>query len=202
MSIRRRNLFLAIPAAVAVAVIAGATSIAMNVPSRPPIVATVDLEQLFNGLDNQDAETARMENIAKEFENKIEDLRAEVEDLQAELENFEEGGDAWIATSRQVQNAISEYRAYEQYARIKVEAERAKSMRNLYARIKTAAKDFASEQTPPIDMVIIDDSIPNFEPADMAGTQRQISARRVLYANSTFDITEALLTRMNTSSGG
>ena len=202
MSIRRRNLFLAIPAAVAVAVIAGATSIAMNVPSRPPIVATVDLEQLFNGLDNQDAETARMEKIAKEFENKIEDLRAEVEDLQAELENFEEGGDAWIATSRQVQNAISEYRAYEQYARIKVEAERAKSMRNLYARIKTAAKDFASEQTPPIDMVIIDDSIPNFEPADMAGTQRQISARRVLYANSTFDITEALLTRMNTSSGG
>ena len=202
MSIRRRNLFLAIPAAVAVAVIAGATSIAMNVPSRPPIVATVDLEQLFNGLDNQDAETARMEKIAKEFENKIEDLRAEVEDLQAELENFEEGGDAWIATSRQVQNAISEYRAYEQYARIKVEAERAKSMRNLYARIKTAAKDFASEQTPPIDMVIIDDSIPNFEPADMAGTQRQISARRVLYANSTFDITEALLNRMNTSSGG
>ena len=202
MSIRRRNLFLAIPAAVAVAVIAGATSIAMNVPSRPPIVATVDLEQLFNGLDNQDAETARMEKIAKEFENKIEDLRAEVEDLQAELENFEEGGDAWIATSRQVQNAISEYRAYEQYARIKVEAERAKSMRNLYARIKTAAKDFASAQTPPIDMVIIDDSIPNFEPADMAGTQRQISARRVLYANSTFDITEALLNRMNTSSGG
>lgn len=202
MSIRRRNLFLAIPAAVAVAVIAGATSIAMNVPSRPPIVATVDLEQLFNGLDNQEAETARMEKIAKEFETKIEDLRAEVEDLQAELENFEEGGDAWIATSRQVQNAISEYRAYEQYARIKVEAERAKSMRNLYARIKTAVKDFSSEQTPPIDMVIIDDSIPNFEPADMAGTQRQISARRVLYANSTFDITEALLARMNTSSGG
>ena len=131
MSIRRRNIFLAIPAAVAVALIAGATSIALSVPSRPPIVATVDLEQLFNGLENQDAETARIDKIAKEFETQIEDLRAEIEDLQAELENFEEGGDAWIATSRQVQNAASEYRAYEQYSRIKIEAERAKSMRNL-----------------------------------------------------------------------
>ena len=66
MSIRRRNIFLAIPAAVAVALIAGATSIALSVPSRPPIVATVDLEQLFNGLENQDAETARIDKIAKD----------------------------------------------------------------------------------------------------------------------------------------
>ena len=201
ISSRPRHL-LVIPAAIAFAMIAGATAIAFKAPSRAPIVATVDLEKIFNGLAAQDQEAARIAKVAENFEAEIENLRAEVENLQAELENFEEGGDGWITTSRKVETAVSEYLAYEQYARVKIEAERSKSMRSLYAGIKEAVAAFSAEQSPPIDMVLIDDSIPEFEPADMAGTQKQISARRMLYVNNGFDITEAILAKMNASTGG
>lgn len=202
MTSRKRRLMPSVLVLVSLALIAATAHIAFEVPSSPPIVATVDLERLFNGLTQQEAEAKRLDAIAGEFDQKINELRAEVENLQAELENFEEGGEAWIMTSRKAEAAVSEYKAYDQYARLKIEAERSKSMRNLYTKIKDEVASFAIEQSPQIDMVLIDDSIPEFEPSDTAGTQQQISARRLLYVKNSFDITDEVLARMNMASGG
>jgi Skp family chaperone for outer membrane proteins len=184
------------------ALVAASAHIALNIPTAPPIVATVDLERLFNSLPEQTSESERLDAIAGEFDEQVAALRDDVENLQAELENFQEGGDTWVATSRKVAGAISEYRAVEKYARLKMEAERSKSMRSIYDRIRESVAAFAASQSPPIDIVLIDDSIPEFEPSDTAGTQRQISARRVLYVNNAFDITDALLASMNGTAGG
>ena len=202
MTPRQRRLMPSVLAFASLALIAATAHIAFEIPTRPPIVATVDLEQLFNGLAEQEAEGNRLDTIAKEYDQHIEELRSEVENFQAELENFEEGGEAWLMTSRKAEEAISEFKAYEQFSRLKIEAERSKSMREIYAKIKEEIAVFSAEQAPPIDMVLIDDSIPEFEPSDTAGTQRQISARRLLYANSSFNITEQVLARMNAASGG
>lgn len=184
------------------ALVAASAHIALNIPTVPPIVATVDLERLFNSLPDQTSESERLDAIAVEFDEQVAALRDDVENLQAELENFQEGGDAWVATSRKVAGAISEYRAVEKYARLKMEAERSKSMRSIYDHIRESVATFAASQSPPIDIILIDDSIPEFEPSDTAGTQRQISARRVLYVNNAFDITDALLASMNGTAGG
>jgi Skp family chaperone for outer membrane proteins len=202
MSSRQRRFMPKALAFASLALIAATAHIAFETPSKPPIVATVDLEQLFNGLSEQDTEAKRLDTIASQFEKKIDELRGEVENLQAELENFEEGGEAWIMTSRKAETAISEYKAYEQFARLKIEAERSKSMRNIYTKIKQVVAEFSAAQSPPLDMVLIDDSIPDFEPSDTAGTQRQISARRMLYVNNSYDITEEVLARMNSTTGG
>lgn len=202
MTSRKRRLMPSVLALVSLALVAATAHIAFEVPSRPPIVATVDLERLFNGLTQQEAEAKRLDAIAGEFDQHINELRGEVENLQAELENFEEGGEAWIMTSRKAEAAVSEYKAYDQYARLKIEAERSKSMRNLYSKIKEEVASFAAEQSPQIDMILIDDSIPEFEPSDTAGTQQQISARRLLYVKNSFDITDEVLARMNVASGG
>ena len=199
---QQRRVMPIVLAIASLALIAGTARFALQVPSAPPIVATVDLERLFNGRADQTSEAERLNTIAETFDAKVAALRDDVENLQAELENFEEGGEAWIGTSQRVANAISEYRAYEQYARLKMEAERSKSMRASYDRIKDAVASFATSQSPPIDVVLIDDSIPDFEPSDIAGTERQISARRVLYVNNSYDITDAILASMNGAAGG
>ncbi|MEC9156837.1 MAG: hypothetical protein VYB77_01765, partial [Planctomycetota bacterium] len=50
-----------------------------------------------------------------------------------------------------------------------------------------------------IDLVMLNDSIPTVDLSDAAGTLQQISARRILWAKSTLDITDQLLERMNGS---
>ena len=53
-----------------------------------------------------------------------------------------------------------------------------------------------------IDIVLLNDSIPEIDLSDSARTLQQISARRILYANPVLDITEALLARMNAENAG
>jgi Skp family chaperone for outer membrane proteins len=182
-------------------VLAGASRLMFAPPTSPPLVATIDLERLFNGLDIQKTEGARVDAVAVKYDTQLDGLRGQIENLQAELENFEQGGEAWLKTSRDAEAAISEYQAIEQFARLKVEAERAKSMRNVYERIKSEIETFAKAQTPPLDLVLIDDTIPVLEPSTAEAMQKQISARRMIYASSAFDITDILLERINASGG-
>jgi Skp family chaperone for outer membrane proteins len=182
-------------------VLAGASRLMFAPPTSPPLVATIDLERLFNGLDIQKTEGARVDAVAVKYDTQLDGLRGQIENLQAELENFEQGGEAWLKTSRDAEAAISEYQAIEQFARLKVEAERAKSMRNVYERIKSEIETFAKAQTPPLDLVLIDDTIPVLEPSTAEAMQKQISARRMIYASRAFDITDILLERINASGG-
>jgi Skp family chaperone for outer membrane proteins len=182
-------------------VLAGASRLMFAPPTSPPLVATIDLERLFNGLDIQKTEGARVDAVAVKYDTQLDGLRGQIENLQAELENFEQGGEAWLKTSRDAEAAIGEYQAIEQFARLKVEAERAKSMRNVYERIKSEIETFAKAQTPPLDLVLIDDTIPVLEPSTAEAMQKQISARRMIYASSAFDITDILLERINASGG-
>ncbi|MAD18619.1 MAG: hypothetical protein CMJ52_00125 [Planctomycetaceae bacterium] len=185
----------------AIALLAGAARIMLAVPNSPPIVATVDLERLFNNLGIQQTEGQRVDAVAVRYDQQLDELRGRIENLQAELENFEQGGEAWLQTSRDAEAAISEYQAIEQFARLKVEAERAKSMRTVYERIRTEVEAFSKAQDPPIDMVIIDDTVPQLEPSTAEAMQKQISARRMIYSSDAFDITDLLLDRMNAASG-
>ncbi|MEC9232467.1 MAG: hypothetical protein VX403_00995, partial [Planctomycetota bacterium] len=63
--------------------------------------------------------------------------------------------------------------------------------------IKEQAGQLATQMD--IDLVLLNDSIPTVDLSDAAGTLQQISARRILWANQTLDITDQLLERMNGS---
>ena len=49
--------------------------------------------------------------------------------------------------------------------------------------------------------VLVDDTIPELEPSTADLMQKQISARRMIYANQSFDITDIILARMNGKAG-
>ena len=197
-----RTVRLALLGIATVAALAGAGRfIVAGLPTRPPIVATIDIERLFSGLDILKTEEVRVDEVGAKFETQLQTLREEVENLQAELENFEQGGEAWLGISQKVGGAISEYRAIEQFAQLKVEAERSKAMRNVYEAMKSEIAALAASQTPPIDYVLIDDTIPELEPSTAEAMQKQISARRMIYATNSFDITDLMLARMNGKAG-
>jgi Skp family chaperone for outer membrane proteins len=197
----RRTISLAVIGIASLAMLAGAARTILDLPTRPPIVATVDLERLFNNLDVRQAGEDRVSEIGSRFDTQLEELRGRIESLQADLENFEQGGEDWLRINDTVQSTISEYRAIEQYAQLKIEAERSKAMKGVYETIKNEIASFAAAQTPPIDFVLIDDTIPELEPSTADAMLKQISARRMVYATSQFDITDAVLARMNGRGG-
>lgn len=184
-------------AAAALGLLAGGALLAFAAfaPQRPAVVASVDLEKVFNSIDLQAKTEARLKAVAGDLDQQRKTLRDGIEELQAELDSFQPGSPAQLEVATRIEEAISEFRAFEGFARAKAEAEQAKSMRQIYMTIRQAAGDLAKERG--WDYVIVDDSIPNIEPTDSQRMLQQISSRRFLYANPTFDVTGDLIAKLN-----
>lgn len=164
-------------------------------PSRPPIVAVVDLEKVFNTIESHDAREAKLEATTNEFTAKLTDLEEAVKELQGELDSFQPGSQSALELQGRVQAAVGEYKAFEQFVRLKLESEKARAMRDTYLEIRDGTKRFATERS--IDFVLLDDSIPELERANSQRTVQQISARRILFANTEFDISDDLIAYLN-----
>jgi len=175
---------------------AGLAAFAALAPNRPAVVATVDLERVFNSVDLQTRTEIRLQAMYEELGARRDELRLEIEDLQAELESFQPGSDAQIEVAGRVEEAIAEFRAWEGFAAIKLEAEQSKAMRDIYLSIRDAAAELARERG--WDYVLVDDTVPTIQPGGAEQMQQQIGSRRFLYANGAFDVTDELVARLNT----
>jgi Skp family chaperone for outer membrane proteins len=184
-------------AATAMALLVGGSLLALAAfaPQRPAVVASVDLERVFNSIDLQAKTEARLQTVAADLDAQRKVLRDGIEELNAELETFQPGSAAQLEVATRIEEAISEFRAFEGFARAKAEAEQAKAMRQIYMKIRQAAADLAKERG--WDYVMVDDSIPTIEPTDSQRMLQQISSRRFLYANPSFDITDDLIAKLN-----
>ncbi len=173
-------------------------------PQRPAVVATVDLERVFNTIDLQARTEAKLKAISADLESRRNTMRNGIEELQEELESFQPGSPAQLEVAKRIEEAIAEFRAFEAFGRMKVEAEQAKAMREIYLQIRTAAAELSKERG--WDYVMVDDSIPTIEPTDAARMLQQISSRRFLYANGSFDVTDEVVAKLNamteSASGG
>ena len=184
-------------AAAALALLVGGALLAFAAfaPQRPAVVASVDLERVFNSIDLQAKTEARLKAVAVDLDAQRKKLRDGIEELQAELESFQPGSTAQLEVATRIEEAIAEFRAFERFARAKAEAEQAKAMRQIYMSIRDAAMELAKERG--WDYVMVDDSIPTIEPTDSQRMLQQISSRRFLYANPSFDVTNDLIAKLN-----
>ncbi|MFM1890745.1 MAG: hypothetical protein RLZZ565_1502 [Planctomycetota bacterium] len=181
--------------ALAMLVAGSLLALAAFAPQRPAVVASVDLERVFNSIDLQAKTEARLKAVAADLDAQRKTLRDGIEELNAELESFQPGSAAQLEVATRIEEAIAEFRAFEGFARAKAEAEQAKSMRQIYMTIREAAMDLAKERG--WDYVMVDDSIPTIEPTDSQRMLQQISSRRFLYANPSFDVTDDLIAKLN-----
>lgn len=184
-------------AATAMALLVGGSLLALAAfaPQRPAVVASVDLERVFNSIDLQAKTETRLKAVAADLDAQRKTLRDGIEELNAELESFQPGSAAQLEVATRIEEAIAEFRAFEGFARAKAEAEQAKSMRQIYMTIREAAMELAKERG--WDYVMVDDSIPTIEPTDSQRMLQQISSRRFLYANPSFDVTDDLIAKLN-----
>jgi Skp family chaperone for outer membrane proteins len=166
-----------------------------TVSAEPARIATIDLEKAFNSLARYgDGQTA-LKSLSDSLESQVKAAEDRVKDLEAELDSFAPGSDAQLAAMNQLQEAVGEFRAVQQFAQAKLELERARLIRDTYLAIKDAARRHAEQAG--YDYILLDDSLPDMDLASSQKTMAQISARRFIFATPKADVTEALVGMMN-----
>ena len=173
---------------------------AANAPMKPAVVAVVDLEMVFNNLDSRKAEEEKIIAMRNDMLEQAEGMREELELLNAELESLEAGSATMIEMNDRAISISGRLRAFETYGKLLIEREQAATLRSTYDMIREEAGKLSKAKG--IDLVLLNDSIPVVDLTDAAGTLQQISARRILWANTTLDISEELLAQMNASAAG
>ncbi|MFM7052554.1 MAG: OmpH family outer membrane protein [Planctomycetota bacterium] len=183
---------------VAIAFLAALAGWAMRPAAQdaaPSRVATVDLEKAFNSLSSYADLLAKAKAMSADLETKLKASESQLKDLEAELESFGAGSEAQVAAIQKLQAAAGEFTALQKFAAAKVEAEKARALRETYFAIKDAARRLAEREG--LDYILLNDSLPEMDPTSAQRTLSQISMRKFIFATPKSDVTEKLVGMMN-----
>ncbi len=177
------------------AVCAGALLWAAVAPTKPTVVACVDLERVYRSLDQLKAAESTAESLRTQLQSRVNAVTAEVEAMKQELESFQPGSAAHNDAMNKAILKAGDLSAMQAFAELKMESERANTVRDAYLKVRESCATLAKAQG--IDLVFIDDTIPPVTPANLEGTMQQINGRRMLYSSATLEITDLLVEQMN-----
>ncbi|MBT8485025.1 MAG: OmpH family outer membrane protein [Phycisphaerales bacterium] len=164
--------------------------------AEPSALATVNLETIFQRLDERSAADSELLRIAEELDATRQARRDELEGLREELDLFAPGTPKHDELSQQLARQGYQLQAFLDFAGRKLDVHKAKALRELYRRIKETTSQYALQNG--YDVVFVDDSVvPLPNEGTEAETMRQISARRTLFSNPAIDVTENIINLMN-----
>jgi Skp family chaperone for outer membrane proteins len=163
--------------------------------NSPAVIATVNLEQLFKGLDEKTAADEQLKQMATKLNDEAEAKMKEIKQIDEDLKDHPKGSPTYSQMQEQQILLAGKYQAYLEYCKRKIEAEKGRSLKRIYLNIKNHANQLASQNG--YDIVLVDDSLAEIPLGTEEETSRQISARRMLFTSTRLDITADLLERMN-----
>ncbi len=169
--------------------------IAATAPTTAPVIATVELSRALNGLDSRVGHEQHMNGVQSSLKDQAEKMREQLRTLQDELDSFQPGSPNFTEAERKAQEMVGQMRAFEEYAKLKMESESANWIRDAYAEMRTIAGKLAQDNG--IDMIVLDDSLAPIEPGSVQQVLGQLNMRRSLYSNAKLDVTDMLIQRMN-----
>lgn len=164
-------------------------------PTQPAIIATFDLEKTFNALEEKKQAFDELVKTAEGMQAKGEEQSKTLKQMNEDLKDHVEGTPKFRELMGKLAQGTQDYRAYMDYCKLKIDNERARALKRIYLDIRQAAEQMANENHYAI--VFVDDSIAQIPVGTEEETNRQISARRIVYTSPDVDITDELISRMN-----
>ena len=197
---RRNNLSL-IMTVLALGVIVGYQALAQRGAAiSPPIVATVRIEPLFDGLHQRAEAKTMISALEEEIIAKQGQRQETINQLEIELEDVVAANRREELTDRIAMERMK-HQFWFQEARMELEVEKALRLQELYKSVKEALADLAEAEG--YDIVMLNDSSDDLPfdresrmPAQIQILQ-QIATRKMLYLSPATDVTEDLVVRMN-----
>jgi len=166
-----------------------------NTRFEPSVIGTIDIERLYNSLKVRENAESELQARAEQLQTQIEQRESEIKRLEEDLNIFEPGSEQYRKALEQYSLKSLRHRARVEADRRILGAQRALKLRQIYREIKSAVAQYAKENG--IDVVFVNDSISAIPEANEQETMRQISARRMLYADEQVDLTQTIINRMN-----
>lgn len=164
-------------------------------PSAPTHVATIDLERVFNALAQKKAADDEIQRLQSTMTSELKQQADRIRRMEADLSDHLPGSAKYRELEGKLLMAVGEYQAQQEFSNAKFSVERGRQTNRVYQSIRVAACTLAEQHR--IDLILVDDSVVEMTEGDVDSITRQISARRVVYANPTLDITEELISHMN-----
>lgn len=166
-------------------------------PATPAVLVTVDFGRVFNSLEERSYEQERAQATINKIDEELMKRRKHIEDYEQELELYQAGSDKWDELIRQQQLELMEYESLSEYRNMRASREESKGLRRIYKNIRKASAELAKQNG--WDYIFINDLIAPLPEGDDVDMDSVISARRMLYANTSMDVTDALVEFMNAS---
>lgn len=166
-------------------------------PSDPAVLVSVDFERVFTSLEERVYEQSLAQTIVNAMTEDLEQRRQHIESYEQEFELYERGSEKWEELMQEQQLEALKYQAQVDYMNLRAKREESKGMRRVYEHIREAAATLANENG--WDYVIVNDAAVALPSGDNVDMGAQISSRRMLFATSTLDVTDALIEYMNAS---
>ncbi len=162
---------------------------------EPPVIATLDLERVFNDIDRRNQAEVDLEARLQTYQAQAQELQSKAKRLGEDIEMLAPGTQKYDSAQKQLTQAAVEYRAMTEFIQLKLDATRAEARRDLFAQIIDAAAEYAKSNG--IDFIITNDSVLPIQQGTDIQIVQQLALRRVVYASELYDVTESLVTWMN-----
>jgi Skp family chaperone for outer membrane proteins len=162
-------------------------------PSR---MAVVNVVLLFEKLLEKSAADTDLANMKKKTSEEITAKQAELTSLQKKMETFKEDSDEYRQRQEELLGKAMELEVFTKVAEAKYVNETHLRTKDLYRKINAAIADYSKQQG--IAMVFVADNIDLDKLRSPEQFQAIVTTRKILYYNDSYDITIALVTKMNT----
>ena len=179
----------------AAAVVAPSYAMRSIAPSRPAIIASVDLEKVFNDIGLRAEAEIELDQLKQRFQEEADALRKEATRLEQDLDLLVRGTPQYQKAEKEYKQVALDFRALVEFNKAKLGARRAEARKDIFDQIVRAAGSFAGAHG--IDYILADDSRVNLQEGSELQIVQQISLRRVVYADPAFDITDDLIGWIN-----
>jgi Skp family chaperone for outer membrane proteins len=195
MSSRRSLVVVAVFAAIAAAGIgAGAVTSALSKPPNPPIIATVNLEVVYNGLEERKTKETEFEAKQLEFKTKLDALQASITEDRKKYDTMPAGPQKKALGQTLIRNAL-QLKFDGEYAEQFLDQMYGEMLREMYDKISAACRELSVKNG--YTMVLTDDSSMQIRGSGRAEVNRMISLKRMLYVDPAHDVTKELVDMMN-----
>lgn len=175
---------------------AGATATTASLAPEPARIATVNLEKLVEGLQEIKDRDGAVRAKGQERQSEINSLTDELKKIDTELEALPKGSKERrekVAKGLELRRlADARLNVYQQL----INLEKGEILADIYKKIGDTAAKLAEREG--YDLILMDDRVIKLpENAQDSDVNMAIQAKRVIYARDSIDITDRLLTVMN-----
>ena len=158
-------------------------------------IATVTLDGMFVGLTEGIEANQELKILAAKLEAESEASREEIVNDSEDLELLAPGSPAHQKLQEELTWKTHKRRALIDYGAEKLDVSKSKVLKTVYVHIKEAVAELADEHG--YDIVLVDDSVFEFETNSESEMLYEIAMLRVLYSRDVVDITDELVEYMN-----